>query len=70
MPAILLHLLPASLYALLGLHFWHSRWHAPTQPPRHGLSLRERIAMLVALAAHGVSLHGAFFSPEGLHFGF
>jgi len=70
MPAILLHLLPATLYALLGIHFWHSRWRAPTRAPRQGLLLWERALMLAALVAHGASLHGVFFSPEGIRFGF
>ena len=70
MPAILLHLLPATLYALLGMHFWHSRWRAPTRAPRQGLLPWERALMLAALVAHGVSLHAVFFSPEGIRFGF
>jgi hypothetical protein len=43
MAAILLHLLPASLYAILGVHFWHSRWLAPTRAPRQGLLPWERV---------------------------
>ena len=39
MPAILLHLLPASLYALLGVHFWHTRWIAPTSAPREQIRI-------------------------------
>lgn len=70
MAAILLHLLPASLYALLGVHFWHSRWLAPTKAPRQGLLPWERIVMLVALVAHGFALHSVFFSGTGIHFGF
>ena len=70
MPAILLHLLPASLYAILGVHFWHSRWLAPTRAPRQGLLPWERGVMLAALLAHGFALHGVFFSTDGIHFGF
>lgn len=70
MPAILLHLLPASLYALLGVHFWHSRWIAPTATPRHGLRPGERALMLAALVAHGFVLHATFFAENGIHFGF
>ena len=70
MPAILLHLLPASLYALLGVHFWHTRWIAPTSAPRQGLQPKERVLMLVALVAHGFALNSTFFSAEGIHFGF
>ena len=70
MAAILLHLLPASLYALLGVHFWHTRWIAPTSAPRQGLQPKERVLLLVALVAHGFALNSTFFSAEGIHFGF
>lgn len=70
MAPILLHLLPASLYAILGVHFWHSRWVAPTRAPRPGLAPWERLVMLAALLAHGFALHGVFFSTDGIHFGF
>ena len=70
MPAILLHLLPATLYTALGLRFWHSRWHAPALSSRPGLRPWERALMLLALLAHGFALHSMFFSPEGIHFGF
>ena len=70
MPAILLHLPPATLYTALGVRFWHSRWHAPALSSRPGLRPWERALMLLALLAHGVALHSVFFSPEGIHFGF
>ena len=70
MPAILLHLLPATLYTALGVRFWHSRWHAPALSSRPGLRPWERALMLLALLAHGFALHSVFFSPEGIHFGF
>ena len=70
MPVILLHLLPASLYALLGLHFWRSRWLQPALGPRQELLPWERGALLAALGAHGFALHHAFFASNGMVFGF
>jgi ABC-type uncharacterized transport system permease subunit len=70
MPSILLHLLPASLYTALGVHFWRTRWHDPALAPRRGLVLWERLALLAALLGHGAMLHGALFPGEGMHFGF
>ena len=70
MPSILLHLLPASMYAALGVHFWRTRWHPSGKAPRRGLSRWERAALLMALIAHGMVLHGALFPGQGMHFGF
>lgn len=71
MPSILLHLLPASLYTALGIHFWRTRWHEPTAVAnRHGLALWERLALLAALLGHGTLLHSALFPGGGMHFGF
>jgi ABC-type uncharacterized transport system permease subunit len=70
MPSILLHLLPASLYTALGVHFWRTRWHDPALTPQRGLALWERLTLLAALLGHGVVLHGALFPGGGMHFGF
>jgi ABC-type uncharacterized transport system permease subunit len=70
MSAILLHLLPASLYGLLGVHFWHSRWHAPSATPRQRLRGGERVTMALALVAHAFALHIAFFATGEMVFGF
>ncbi|MCB1901321.1 MAG: cytochrome c biogenesis protein CcsA [Rhodocyclaceae bacterium] len=70
MPSILLHLLPASMYAALGVHFWRSRWHEATLAKRRGLSGWERGALLLALAAHGLLLHRELFAAGGMRFGF
>ncbi|MCB1960668.1 MAG: cytochrome c biogenesis protein CcsA [Rhodocyclaceae bacterium] len=70
MPSILLHLVPASMYAALGVHFWRTRWQPSGTAPRRGLSTWERGALLTALLAHGVALHGELFPGGGMHFGF
>lgn len=70
MPSILLHLLPASLYTALGIHFWRTRWHDPAPNARRGLALWERLVLLAALLSHGAVLHGALFPGGGMHFGF
>lgn len=70
MPTILLHLVPASMYAALGVHFWRTRWQATDTSPRRGLSTWERAALLMALLAHGAVLHKELFPGEGMHFGF
>ena len=70
MPSILLHLVPASLYTALGIHFWRTRWHDPVLSPPRGLTLGERLVLLTALLGHGMALHGALFPGGGMHFGF
>lgn len=70
MPAIVLHLLPASLYAALGLHFWRSRWHAPSLDPAKGLLAWERLLLLAALTLHAWGLYLALFPDGAMHFGF
>lgn len=70
MPSILLHLVPASLYTALGIHFWRTRWHDPAITAPKGLTLGERLALLAALLGHGIVLHGALFPGGGMHFGF
>jgi ABC-type uncharacterized transport system permease subunit len=70
MPTILLHLVPASMYAALGVHFWRTRWQATDKSPRRGLSALERAALLMALLAHGAVLHKELFPGMGMHFGF
>lgn len=69
MPSILLHLLPASLYSALGVHFWRTRWHNPSLH-RRGLAIWERLGLIIALLSHGFVLHAALFPGGGMHFGF
>lgn len=71
MPAILLHLVAASLYGGLALHFWRTRWRGPAlDQPVAGLAVWERAWLLAALACHGVTLVQEVFPDDGMRFGF
>jgi len=71
MPAILMHLLAAALYAVLAVHLWRIRWRGPAlDQPAPETRIGERGLLLVALVAHGVSLRMAIFDGEGMRFGF
>jgi len=72
MHSILLHLIPASLYAGLGIMFWRSciLARAPVAKGQQCMSTRERLFLLVALIAHGVALHAAIFPGDQMRFGF
>ncbi len=72
MNTILLHLIPASLYAGLGVVFWRSciLTRAPVVKGQQCMSARERVLLLVALVAHGVALHSAIFPGDEMRFGF
>ena len=71
MPTILLHLLPATLYAGLGLVFWRRNWAGERPASQSGLPRRDRLILLAAILVHGFALHGALF-PGGnqMRFGF
>ena len=70
MVKILLHLLPAALYAALGLHFWRACHAGGVSGARQCMSLRERLVLLSALLAHGAALHGALFAGGEMRVGF
>jgi len=71
MPAILLHLLAAALYAGLAFHFWRTRWRgAVLAQPQAGLLLWERLLLLAALVAHGLTLGQEIFADGAMRFGF
>ena len=59
MRTILLHLIPASLYAALGLKFWHNCRTTDNAQARPCVSTAERITLLVAIVAHGAALQAA-----------
>ena len=70
MPGILPHLLPASLYAFLGFHFWRTRWAQPASRPTQGMHVWERGALVIALLLHGYVLYEALFGDGTMRFGF
>lgn len=70
MPAILPHLLTASLYALLGFHFWRTRWRLGTAEMPQGMRAWERLSLSLALLMHGSVLYGELFGGGAMHFGF
>jgi ABC-type uncharacterized transport system permease subunit len=71
MPAILLHVLAAALYAGLALHFWRSRWRGPAlDQPVAGIVGRERGWLLAALVLHGITLAQELFPGNTMRFGF
>ena len=75
MPDILLHLAPqivaTLLYAGLGVHFWHTRWH-DSGKPLDPLPMQrwERIAIAAALVIQGLGLHEGMFATGTLRFSF
>ncbi|MBR0568413.1 cytochrome c biogenesis protein CcsA [Azoarcus sp. L1K30] len=71
MHPILLHLLPATLYAGLGAWFWRTCvLVAPSAPRRQCMSGRERLLLLFAILIHGAALHSALFPGNEMRFGF
>lgn len=70
MQTILLHLLAASMYAVLGISFWRGYAREAAPAPRPGMSATERVVLLVAIVAHGLSLREAIFPGDAMHFGF
>lgn len=71
MSSILLHLAAAALYLGLAVLSWLSRWRGPAlnRPPVQ-LAGWERIWLLAALLAHGVSLANEIFPGDAMHFSF
>ena len=69
MQPILLHLLAATLYGVLGALFWRAQ-SADAPPRAPGMSTRERLLLLGALCAQGLALHLAMFAGDGMRFGF
>ena len=72
---ILLQVLPAALYALLGFHFWRSRWADTGAPIGASPTLRrlgpwERIALLCGILLHGAGLYVLLFPGGAMNFGF
>ncbi|MBE7461824.1 MAG: cytochrome c biogenesis protein CcsA [Zoogloeaceae bacterium] len=70
MNGILAHLLPASLYALLGFHFWRTRWGRATTLATQGVRGWERVALATTLLLHGNVLYAELFGGGLMRFGF
>jgi ABC-type uncharacterized transport system permease subunit len=70
MPAILLHLIPSSLYVLLAVHFWRIQQREPALPLGQAVRPHERIALFAVLGLHALILQREIFTPEGMRFGF
>ena len=76
MSDILLHLAPllaaSLLYALLGWHFWQTRWHRPAANAGAVPTMRgwERLAILSALLLQGTALYNGLFGAGGMRFSF
>ncbi len=70
------HALAVTLYAVLALHCWRSRWRGATlDQPVEGMKRWERLWLLIALSFHGLALVQGIFppAPHGghlLNFGF
>lgn len=73
---ILLHLAPpiasCLLYATLGYHFWHTRWHATGDKPLDPLPMQpwERRTIGLALVLQGVDLYDGLFGAGDMRFSF
>lgn len=66
---MILFLLPACLYAALGVHFWLTRWRDDITPPGK-MRGWERGAVAFALLIHAISLRLTIHQPDGVHFSF
>ncbi|MGH8716529.1 MAG: cytochrome C assembly family protein [Burkholderiales bacterium] len=72
MSAILPYLITALLYALLGLHFWRTRWQPVMHQARSNEgSIRkwEKFAVLVPLVLHSALLYQSTFTGTGFNLG-
>lgn len=71
MQSILLHLLAALLYAILGLWFWRATaTSGGERTTTTGMSTAERLILLLALGVHGLALHANLFPDGHMRFGF
>lgn len=72
---ILLQVLPAALYALLGIHFWRTRLSdaglpLDAKPTLRRLALWERLTLLCGILLHGAGLYLLLFPGGAMKFGF
>ena len=71
MSGILAYLAAFLLYALIGWHFWRTRWNAPTKLAGDTVITArwERYVILAPLVLHGYTLYDSIFAGAGLNFG-
>ncbi|MBI4742124.1 MAG: cytochrome c biogenesis protein CcsA [Betaproteobacteria bacterium] len=75
MSDILLHLLPpiasSLLYAVLGFHFWRTRWRETDKPlAALPMQLWERGAIAAVLVLQGIGIYDGLFGAGGMRFSF
>ncbi len=75
MSDILLHLLPpiasSLLYAVLGFHFWRTRWRETGKPlAALPMQLWERGAIAAVLVLQGIGIYDGLFGAGGMRFSF
>lgn len=75
MSSILLHLLPnvlaTVLYAVLGYHFWRTRWRETDKPlAAHPMQTWERSAIAGTLVVHGIAVYDGLFGAGTMRFSF
>jgi ABC-type uncharacterized transport system permease subunit len=74
MVSILPYALTALLYAVLGWHFWNTRWRTSADTPDDGadsgIAFWERTAILAPFALHSYLLYAELLAAAELRFGF
>ena len=65
-----LHLIPAALYAVLGLYFWRARMAGTLGGLVPSMARFERVLLVLALLSHGFALQAAIFPGGEMRFGF
>lgn len=58
------------MYAVLGGHFWNTRWRERDTSPPGKMRTWERTAIALGLVLHAVALTGDMHSAMGMHFSF
>jgi ABC-type uncharacterized transport system permease subunit len=71
MSDILAYLAAFLLYALIGWHFWRTRWNVPARSAGCEVATAgwERYAIVAPLVLHGYTLYESVFAGVGLNFG-
>lgn len=64
---LMLTILTATLYALLGYYFWQTRWHAVRAEPKG--ATWEKSVVAIPLALHALTLYPILFAANGVNLG-